>query len=327
MPKKTSPKKEKKRRENLRRALLGGARAVEKSISKIAWDAGQGKIKVSAQRLDYQVHWVLNCAADLITQEYWLLPAAFDGVITINNPRVIVKKAEKYWWNDMSNSSRGSYDVVIDYRTFRKFLGRNDISTDKALEIFLKVPEVILTAEAGTAKIPYYFNDGRWGDIRLYKDNICGLSIASEDPTFSQYRSTRRLRSRGAGREEPVFILTFTNAYGRAFVQNAMHRETCQLQDHALYRLRPEAQTLYQAVRWRSQNIRLNTEQISKIIGWVWPPKNYHDRVVQIRRTLKILHEAGYITKWRELGKTLKRKAWFFNVRRGKLLKTQQPSY
>ncbi len=109
------------------------------------------------------------------------------------------------------------------------------------------------------------------------------------------------MKGKGIGKEEPVFILTFSNDYGLAFVQNAMHRDGGQLQDHRLFRLDPKAQELFQAVRWRErQVVILNTEQISKICGFIWPPKDLKDRIRRIRKHVRTGKEEkrslGYFT-------------------------------
>ena len=99
-----------------------------------------------------------------------------------------------------------------------------------------------------------------------------------------------------------------------------MNRDGTQLQDHRLYRLKGEVQDLFQSVRWKNDLIPLNTEQISKTVGWIWPPKDFKDRVYRIRKLLKILHENEFINKPTEHGKTWKTKAWVFYVRKRKLI-------
>jgi len=160
--------------------------------------------------------------------------------------------------------------------------------------------------------------------MSFYKDNICGVGVAHEDEDLAKYRSDRKLRGKGAGREEPVFVFFFSNAYGLAFFQNARKRAGTQIQDPALYRLPPDAQELFQAVRWKNDLIALSAEQISKIVDWVWPPKNFYDRVYRIREILKILHKNGFINKPTEHGKKIEKKAWAFYVRKRKLIKSRQ---
>ena len=293
-----------KRDRKLRKAIEAGARMVEVSISKIHWDIGHKKIKVTSKRLDYQIHWVLNCASDLIAQEKWFAQI-FNENLTVRSPKF---KEEPH-----------RYIVIIEYRNFKKFVGR-EMKVKEAIDIFLKVPDVTLTAETGKAKIPLYFAGGQWADIHLYKNNICGVAIAYESEEFQEYRSDKKLRGKGTGREEPVFILLFSNEYGRAFVKNAMNRDGTQLQDHRLYRLKGEVQDLFQAIRWKNDLIALNTEQISKIVGWIWPPKNFYDRIYRIRKLLKILHENGFINKPTEHGKKIEKKAWVFYIRKRKLI-------
>ncbi len=288
-----------KQNEKLQNALEAGARIAEKSISKVAWDIGHDKVKVTSGKLDYRVYQVLDCAADMIAQKHWF------GVVLGLRESAITKEPDRFL-------------VVISFEKFKKFIGNESLSAKRACEIFKKVPEVILE---GNVKIPFCLADSKWMELDSYVDNICGVAVASEKKEFGPYRSARPLRGKGAGREEPVFILLFSTPYGLAFFRNAMRREGCQLQDHRLYRLRPEAQELFQAVRWKNDLIALNTEQISKILNWVWPPKDFKDRVYRIRRVLDILYDKGFINKPTEHGKTWESKAWAFYVGKRRLIR------
>ena len=292
-----------KRDKKLRTAIEAGARMVEVSSSKIAWDKGHDKIKVTSGRLDYRAYQVLDCASDLIAQEHWF------GTVIGSWDKANTKEPERFL-------------VVISYRQFLKFIGdRDTLNVKKVTEIFKVVPRIILEGEID---IPYCLSDRNWLRISQYVDNICGIAVAHEDKKFGEDRSERKLRGKGAGKEEPVFILLFSSPYGLAFFRNAMNRKGTQLQDPALYRLRPEAQELFQAVRWKRDLIALNTEQISKTVGWVWPPKNFYDRIYRIRKLLKILHENEFINKPTEHGKKMEKKAWVFYVRKRKLIGYRQ---
>ena len=292
-----------KRDKKHRTAIESGARMVEISTSKIAWDKGHDKIKVTSGKLDYRAYQVLDCASDLIAQEHWF------GTVIGSWDKANTKEPERFL-------------VVISYRQFLKFIGDKDgLNVKKVTEIFKVVPRIILEGEID---IPYCLSDRNWLRISQYVDNICGIAVAHEDKEFGEHRSERKLRGKGAGKEEPVFILLFSSPYGLAFFRNAMNRKGTQLQDPALYRLRPEAQELFQAVRWKRDLIALNTEQISKIVGWIWPPKNFYDRIYRIRKLLKILHENDFINKPTEHGKKMEKKAWVFYVRKRKLIGYRQ---
>lgn len=289
-----------KRDRKLRKAIEAGARMVEISSSKIAWDKGHDKIKVTSGKLDYRAYQVLDCASDLIAQEHW-----FGAVIGS--------------WNEPNTKEPERFLVPIAYRHFLDFIGdKHKLSTEEVIKIFKEVPRITLEGEIN---IPYCLAESQWLRISQYIDNICGLAIAHEDEKFKEHRSDRKLRGKGAGKEEPVFILLFSSSYGLAFFRNAMNRKGTQLQDPKLYRLRPEAQELFQSVRWKRDEIPLNTEQISKTVGWVWPPKDFKDRVYRIRKLLKILNENEFINKPTEHGKTWETKAWVFYVRKRKLIR------
>jgi len=288
-----------KRDQKLRKALEAGARMAEISSSKIAWDKGHDKLKVTSGKLDYRAYQVLDCAADLIAQEHWF------GYVLGSWDKPNIKEPDRFL-------------VPISYRGFLNFINdKHNLDTEDVIEIFKKVPKVILEGEVD---IPYCLADRHWLRIKLYEDNICGLAIALESDEFVQYRSNRQLRGKGAGKEEPVFILLFSSPYGLAFFRNSMNRKGTQLQDPKLYRLPPRAQELFQSVRWKTDLIALNTEQISKTLDWIWPPKDFHDRVKRIRRVLNILYKNGFITKPTERGKTTKTKAWVFYIRKKKLI-------
>lgn len=71
LKKRGRPSKKEIQDHKLRRALEAGARMAEISLSKIAWDIGHDKIKVTSGKLDYRAYQVLDCAADLIAQKHW----------------------------------------------------------------------------------------------------------------------------------------------------------------------------------------------------------------------------------------------------------------
>lgn len=288
-----------KRDHKLRKAIEAGARMVEISSSKIAWDKGHDKVKVTSGKLDYRAYQVLDCASDLIAQEHWF------GTVIGSWDKANTKEPERFL-------------VPITYRQFLKFIGdKHKLGISDVIRIFKAVPRIILEGEID---IPYCLSDRNWLRINQYIDNICGIAVAHEDKEFGEHRSERKLRGKGAGKEEPVFILLFSSPYGLAFFRNAMNRKGTQLQDPALYRLRPGVQELFQAIRWKRDLIALNTEQISKTVGWKWPPKNFKDRIYRIRELLKILHENKFINKPTEHGKTWEKKAWAFFVRKRKLI-------
>jgi len=291
------PTKKEKRDKKFRDALEAGIRVAEISSSKIAWDIGHDKIKVFGNRLQYRDHQVLDCVAYKIAQNHW-----FGHALGMRN-EPNTKEPERFI-------------VVISYSEFIRFINvKRKPNTKEVEEMFKNVGRIILEGEVD---IPFCLADGRWLKVKEYVDNICGVAVASEDREFNKHRSDRKLRGRGKGNEEPVFILLFSSPYGLAFFRNAMHREGTQLQDPALYRLQPEAQVLFQSVRWKRDLIVLNTEQITKTVGWVWPPKDFKDRVYRVRKLLSALYSNGFINKIAEHGKTWETKAWAFYTRKGK---------
>ena len=290
----------KKRNEKFLKAIKAGARLAEISCSKLLWDKGHNRLKVTQGKLDYRALQVLDCAADLIAQEHWLA-SAFDPSIEAN-----MKEPDHLF-------------VPISYQQFIHFIeDKGKLSTKEVMRIFEKMPKIILK---GPIKIPYAKN--QWLNLEAYEDNICGMVYAwDKKESFGEYRSKRRMRDR-AGKEEPVFILVFSNPYGKAFFHNAMNREGTQLQNPRLYHLKPEAQMLFQAIRWKdifkSQRIEMNTEQASQMMGLTWPVSKtgLYKRVALIREVLRILKDENFIhyrDKSYEIGKTIKTKAWRFHI-------------
>jgi hypothetical protein len=104
--------------------------------------------------------------------------------------------------------------------------------------------------------------------------------IASENPTLEDIRSMeKKLRGRPRksdlksikkieDREEPVFILIFSNLQGRAFVESAMKRHGCRLHYLEMYQLDGRAQELYESIRWWGNKtpVHLDMEYISQVV-------------------------------------------------------------
>lgn len=297
--------KRKKQDTKLRRAIEAGARAVAKSTSKIAWDIGHDKVRVVQGKLDYRIHQILDCAHDRIAQGHW-----FGQALGLTDS-AITKEPDRYI-------------VIIESSKFKNFIANQNLSNKYLCKEFKKLPKIVLE---GDTKIPFCMSKNKWLDIHLYEDNICGLAVAYESEEFEEHRSDRKLRGKGAGEEEPVFILFFSNPYGLAFFRDAMRRKAAQLQDPDLYRLPPRAQELFQAVRWKNDLIVLNTEQASKTMNLKWPVKNIqrlYERVALIRKMLKLLKDNEFINyndETYEQGKTIEKKAWGFYVRKHKLIK------
>jgi len=287
--------KEKKRDKKLLKAIEGGAKLVEKSISKVGWDIARGKIKEVQSRLNYKAYWVLDCAADMIFMNKW-----FNGPL-------------------------GEYLVAIPYKDFIDFIGRPDVSSEEAVKIFKQVRTVILE---GDLTIPIYDSEKEkvgWITLKDYGDNICGQALAHESAKFEKYRSDRKMKGKGAGKEEPVFILLFFNYYGKWFFHNACHREAIQLMNKRLYKLRPEAQELFQKIRWNEKGpVIMNVEGISRAVGWVWPPGNIYDRAKRCQVLLDLLYEENFINRPIPRGKSIEKRDWLFYVSKGRGVITEK---
>lgn len=300
--------KQEKQDEKFRRAIMAGAKLGETSLSKIAWGVAHKKIEVTSGKLDYRVHQVINCASHLIAQNQWFTLVMGSGVEEKKGSIGIGKRERPF--------------VAIPYKTFKDFVDDQSLKTKEVVEIFKKVPEVILE---GKTKIPCCSEDENWMDITLYKDNICGLAIAYGNEEFGRYRSDRKLRGRGHKKEEPVLILIFSNAYGLALFSHAMNRKGTQLLKSGFYHLKKEAQELFHAVRWQNGLIILNVEQASIAMNLSWPLKHKSDlyrRVKFIKEIFRVLKDNKFINysddlKKFEQGQTIEKKTWKFYVRKG----------
>jgi len=291
------PTKSEKRDEKFRNAIEAGVRIGEKSISKIAWDFGHDKLKVYGGKLGHKELQVLDCTAYKIATNHY-----FGYTLGM--------------WDKPNTKEPDRFIVIIPYSEFLRFINlRRNPSTKEVAEAFKNVAKITLEGEVD---IPFCLAKGNWLKIKEYVDNICGVAIASESEEYAQYRSDRKLRGKGQGEEEPVFILLFSSPYGIAFFRNAMHREGAQLLATELYRLQPEAQVLFQSIRWKNDLIALNTKQISKTVGWVWPPKDFKDRIYRIRKLLELLFYNSFINKPKEEGDTWETKAWVFYTKKGR---------
>ncbi len=289
------------KKNKLKKALELGARAVEKSISKIAWDLGNEKIKVVSGKLDYLTYQIIDAVADNIAQKPWIAHAL--GLRDADDP-----------------NEPDRLLTVLTCSQIKSFLENQNISNKKIKEIALRLPLLVFD---GKAKIPIAGENGEWKLINLtYRDNFCGVAIANQEKEFSKYRSGKKLRGKGSDIEEPVFIFLFTNAYGKTFFRNAMRRNGCQLQNPELYKLNPKAQELFQSIRWKGtgDDIELGIETISRMMNLKWPPHKMRERANRIRKILAILWMEGFITKPFERGGFAKDKVWWFRINKKYLL-------
>jgi len=291
-----------KRNQKLRKAIEHGARMVEISLSKVAWDIGHDKVKAVSGKLDYRAHQILDCAADKIAQGYW-----FSQVFRLKD--------------SATTKEPDDYIVVIEAHEFKNFVENQTLTSKYLIKIFKDLAMIILDGEE--LNIPYCLSENRWLILRDFIDNICGVAIAYEREEYEKYRSDRKLRGKGAKTEEPVFIILFSSPYGKSFFRNAMHRAGTQIQDPELYALPPKTQELFQSIRWKRDLIILDPEQISKTVGWKWPPSNISKRVGKCRRLLKILYERNFINEVTERGKKIGKKDWVFYTRKRKLIKKE----
>jgi len=297
---KRATEKIEKRNEKLKRALEAGALVAERSISKISWDIAHNKVKVISGKLNYRSYQILNCASDKIAQNEWFSKVLFPEIAKTENPAVNSKECI----------------VIISTKEFKDYIGDQNISNKNTIRMFEDLPKATLKGEVS---IPFYYPKYLWVKVDFYVDNICGVAIAHESEEFEKFRSKRKLRGKGSGEEEPVFALIFSNAYGQAFFRHSQKREACQLINQRLYKLNPNAQELFQAVRWNEGSpIILNVEEISRAVGWVWPPKDIYDRVKRCQKLLDILYENNFINKPVLRGEKIEERSWLFFLSKGR---------
>lgn len=289
------------KKDKSKKALNLDVRTIEKSISKVAWDLGGDKIKVPSGKLDYQTHWIIDAIANKIAKTPHISMAL--GLKNADDP------------NDPDRLL-----TVLTCSQIKDFLDNQNISNKRIKEIALRLPLLIFD---GKVKIPVAI-EGRWLEIEMYRAGFCEVAIATENKEFYKHRSNRKLRGKGSGIEEPVFIFLFTSAYGKTFFRNAMKWNGRQLQNPKLYKLSPNAQNLFQAVRWKkdqkNNEITLGIERMSRIMNLKWPPIRMNERANRVRKVLKELYENGFITRFIEKDGFSKDKVWIFKVDKKYLL-------
>lgn len=292
--------KNRKRDKKLKKALEGGARVVDRSISKVAWDIAHNKIKVVSGKLDYRSWQILNCASDKIAQNEWFSKVLFPKIALNKDPAVDTEGCT----------------VIISAKEFKDYIGNQNISNKNIIKIFEDLPKATLK---GSVAIPFYYPEYQWVMVDFYVDNICGVAIAYESKEFEKYRSKRKLRGEGSGGEEPVFALIFSNPYGQSFFRHSQRREASQLLNQKLYEIDPNAQELFQAVRWNEKGpIIINAEEVSRAVGWTLPITNFSLRVKRCQKLIDILYENNFINKPIISGKSVEKRSWLFFISKGR---------
>jgi hypothetical protein len=316
-----------KRDKKLLDAIAAGARIVEKGFGKVQYEIGKGNIINTGQRLDYKRIQVLHCVSDLVARNEWYPLVTNDDHIPKN------KRFAR-------NKDDGSYIVIIPFTHFKNHIDKKDLKVQEAIEIFSSMYRIGFES-AGKDKSIKLNIGGVWKDVIFAGDNICGVLIASEHPTLDDQRSVeKKLRGRPrkskikrfeehqekgkyleiGDREEPVFILVFSNSLGRNYIESAKERLGTRLHYLEMYKLDGRAQELYESVCWRGNKIpiHLSIEYISRVVGWTWPVKNrqrLRERKGSCQRLIDILYEKGFIAKpWitGRGGETL----WHFFIRK-----------
>jgi len=303
--KKEAPK-DKPKDQKLIESVKAGSKVVEKSLSKVAWDVGQDKIQVTQGKLNYKSHRVLDTCADKVAKGTWLMKLTGENFWKIGSQQVVVDRDGE------------CYMVIVTASEYREFISKPNLSNIQVCKDFEALPEIVLK---GDLLVPIA---GSWITITGYKDNICGLLLAHEGGDEAEaWRSKRKQRGRGAGEEEPVFILLFSNAYGKAWFKNAMNREDTQLQGREIYTIEPGAQDIFFAQRWYRDMIILDAEIASRILNLKWPTSNLRERVMRVESYLEILYTEGYITKPTKKGKHINRRTWIYWIAKRHYLNKQ----
>jgi len=300
--------KKEKGEEKFKNAINMGARVVEKSLSKIAWEMAHDNLEESSVRLDYQAFWALECATDIIAQKSWFPEVLYE--------KPSIEERERFIHTD------DGYVVIISHSDFTDFIDRKNITTKKSIEIFKRLKEISLEIKDVSIKLPTSASESGWLELDSLGGRVCDLGITTEGK-YREFRSFRKMRGRGSKNEEPVFVLIFSGIYGKLLVENIMSPKGAQLQDHVLYSLSPEAQEVFQTVRWKNDLILLNTERICRICGWKWPPENaiqLHKTVKRCDKLLFFLYKKGFITEPNipKKGRSTKTRFWEFYVAKRK---------
>lgn len=83
---------------------------VSKSTSKIAWDAGHDKVRITSGKLGYRVHQILDSAHDKIAQSHW-----FGQVLGLRYDEI--------------TEEPDRYIVIIESHEFKNFVADQDLTS------------------------------------------------------------------------------------------------------------------------------------------------------------------------------------------------------
>jgi hypothetical protein len=305
-----------KRDRKLLNAIKAGARIVENGFGKVLFEVGKGNVINTGQRLDYKRIWGFHCASDMIARQEWF---------SLMSENLAIRDRQFHRLKDY-------YVVIIPFRKFKNYVGKRNMRVQEAIDIFKSMPRIVFESSRKNGSVKLNIS-GEWRDITFASDNICGVMIASEQPTLEDIRSMeKKLRGRPRksdlksikeieDREEPVFILIFSNLQGRAFVESAMKRHGCRLHYLEMYQLDGRAQELYESIRWWGNKtlVHLDMEYISQVVGWKWPihgKQQIYKRRKSCQKLIDILYEEGFIAKPMPPTGKGEKTCWHFFIRK-----------
>ena len=136
--------------------------------------------------------------------------------VELKNVEELVGLAEHYDKKKFIKSAKHHFStIVISEVEIRKFVNKPNYSTSQITERVKNIGHFTLE---GT--VPIFCGKDGWINVPV-TGGFAEVWIAKEEERYFKYRSKRKLRGKGKGREENVFIIRFIGTWGTAYIMNA----------------------------------------------------------------------------------------------------------
>lgn len=180
--------------------------------------------------------------------------------------------------------------IIISDEEIRKFIGKSRYSGDQIRERTKNLGRITLE---GT--LPIFFGKDGWTNVSV-TGGFAEVWVASEKEEYFRFRSKRKLRGEGKGREENVYIVRFIGSWGTAYLFNVLNRRVTIFPPRFYRQLSANAKMLFRAICGKPVSI-INIHQISKILDWEEEVVNISKRVIAIEKLWAELRQEGFINK------------------------------
>lgn len=261
---------------------------------------------------------ILDAVAHKVYQRYQkkikqLRAAGESTKVELRNVEELIALAESYNKKKFIKSPKRHFStVVISEGEIRKFVNKPNYSTSQITERVKNIGHFTLE---GT--VPIFCGRDGWINVPV-TGGFAEVWIAKEEERYFKYRSKRKLRGKGKGREENVFIIRFIGTWGTAYMLNILNNYVTVFPPRFYKDLSASAKTMFRAICGKGVSI-INIHQINKIFDWEEPMKNVPQRIIRIEKIWKELYKHGFIKKFTRYKKedgtiywrVERRKNWF----------------